>query len=502
MGLLTSIVIAVGLVLSLGIVLAVRRYPFRGLIWAGEAFIILSIGEFFTGHIATATDPLLPTGFQGAVQAAISIGWWMALAWLTVKILDVFVWKGILAVGDRPKVPKLLTDLTAGMVYSAAVIAIVYFVFDKSVTGLLATSGVVAVVLGFALQSTFSDFFSGIALNFEGAYHEGEWISIDGQVEGEVVEVNWRATRIRQRDGNDLIIPNGAVARSRVTNFSYPDDRYAVFQWIWIDFNHPPNKVRKLIFDAVLSSDRVLPQPAPRVTIDQYGDWAVRWQIKYWVRNYADHPLNKDAGVTNLLYRLHRAGIQPAVPRSEMNLGRRPVLDLPDVGHAETLLAAVDVFKPMAPQDRKSLAERMQPELFADGEALVRQGAAGASLFIVAEGNLAVRVRNRAGRETEVAQLGEGQYFGELSLLTGAERSATVVASGDVLVFEIEKSEIEPYLKASPEIADAMSTLLAKRQLESKKASDSAEPETPAAVQSHADEIMDRIRTFFGMRPR
>lgn len=502
MDLFDAALIALVLIIALGVALASGRYPFRGLIWAGEAFVLLSLGKVFSAGIATATMAWLPAELGDAVPTTIAIAWWLAMAWLTVQALDVFVWRGVLAVGRRPRVPKLLTDLTAGLIYLAAVIAIVYFVFEQSVTGLLATSGVVAVVLGFALQNTLSDFFSGIALNFEGAYHEGEWISLDGQVEGEVVEVNWRATRIRQRDGNDLIVPNGAVAKSRITNFSYPDNRYAVFQWYWIDYHHPPNKVRRLIFDAVLSSDRVLKTPEPRVTVDEFGDWAARYQVKYWVRDYADHPLNRDAGTTNLLYRLHRAGIQPAVPRSELSLSRRPSLDLPDRQAAEAMLALVDVFQPLSEADREALAERMRPELFADGEALVRQGESGASLFIVADGNLAVRVRNRSGSETVVAELGPGQYFGELSLLTGAERSATVVASGDVLVYEIEKRHIEPYLTASPEVADLMSQVLAKRQLETQKASATEDPVSREAVHSHAEEIMDRIRTFFGMRSR
>ncbi|TMK27063.1 MAG: mechanosensitive ion channel, partial [Alphaproteobacteria bacterium] len=139
------------------------------------------------------------------------------MAWFLVGFLRAFV-----IVERRPREGKLLQDLLAGLIYLVALFAIVSYVFDVPIQGLLATSGVIAIILGLALQSTLGDVFSGIVLSFSRPYRPGDWISIDGGTDGRVIEMNWRATHVLTARRDLAIVPNSTIAKSRIVNVSSP----------------------------------------------------------------------------------------------------------------------------------------------------------------------------------------------------------------------------------------------------------------------------------------
>ena len=163
--------------------------------------------------------PLILTGvpLTDAVHAVLKIAWWLWTAWLLVGLLRAFV-----IAEHRPRESKLIQDLLAGLIYLAALFAIVAYVFDLPIQGLLATSGAIAIILGLALQSTLSDVFSGIVLNFSRPYRPGDWISIDGTTDGRVIEMNWRATHVLTAKRDLAIVPNSTIAKAKIVNASSP----------------------------------------------------------------------------------------------------------------------------------------------------------------------------------------------------------------------------------------------------------------------------------------
>ena len=130
------------------------------------------------------------------------------MAWFLVCFLRAFV-----IVERRPREGKLLQDLLAGLIYLAALFTIVSDAFDLSIQGLLATSGVIAIVFGLALQSSLGDLFSGIVLSFSHPYRPGDWISLDGGTDGRVLELNWRATHVLTARRDLAIVPNSTIAK-------------------------------------------------------------------------------------------------------------------------------------------------------------------------------------------------------------------------------------------------------------------------------------------------
>src|SRR3984893_8139298 len=187
-----------------------KRYPI-GRAGVRVVFLILLTIALLHADIVPY-QPLVWTGspFRDAVHALLKIAWWFWTAWFLVGVLRAFV-----VFQRSPREAKLLQDLLAGLIYLASVFAIIAYVFDLPIQGLLATSGVIAIILGLALQSTLSDVFSGIVLNFSRPYRPGDWISIDGGTDGRVVEMNWRATHVLTGRRDLAIVPNSTIAKSK-----------------------------------------------------------------------------------------------------------------------------------------------------------------------------------------------------------------------------------------------------------------------------------------------
>lgn len=123
---------------------------------------------------------------------------------------------------NKPRETRIVSDLLAGAIFVCAALAIANLGFALPVRGLLATSGVVAIVLGLALQSTLADVFSGIAVGLERPYKPGDLLWVEGAIEGAVREVNWRSTQIATGDRNVAVVPNSGIAKARRVNRSAP----------------------------------------------------------------------------------------------------------------------------------------------------------------------------------------------------------------------------------------------------------------------------------------
>ncbi len=187
-----------------------RRYPLGRAVVRVIFLVILTIVLLRAGVVPWQKLTLTGVPLQDAVHALLKIAWWLWAAWFLVAFLRVFV-----VTEHRPREGKLIQDLLAGLVYLAAIFAIISYVFDLPISGLLATSGVIAIVLGLALQSTLGDLFSGIVLNFSRPYRPGDWISIDGTTDGRVIEINWRATYVLTAKRDLAIVPNSTIAKAK-----------------------------------------------------------------------------------------------------------------------------------------------------------------------------------------------------------------------------------------------------------------------------------------------
>jgi hypothetical protein len=348
----------------------------------------------------------------------------------------------------------LLKDLVRLVVVLTTISVVVSVVFEKSITGFLAASGVVGLVLGFALRNMIADFFSGIALNLERSFTVGDRVRIENsELTGDIVEINWRTTIIKNFTGNNLIIPNSRMASLQVENYHKPERVHYNWHFLTLDFDVPVERAERVLLAALkhaVESFGVTAAPIARVRLPK--DYGMEYIVVYEVPEYRFRGRMRAAVMRSIIHHLTVAGIPFAYPKQYIytaNMPQPPAEQRPNPHH---LLRRVPLFATLDDSELASLVANARPYLFQAEEAVVEHGASGDSMYVVAEGLLDVYIQPEDAEElVKVADLIPGQFFGEMSLLTGEPRSATVKAAPGALVYEITKEVIAGLLEKRPE---------------------------------------------------
>jgi CRP-like cAMP-binding protein len=355
---------------------------------------------------------------------------------------------------------------------------------------LLTTSALGAVVVGFALQDTLGNFIAGLAIQIEKPFRVGQWVNFADR-EGQVQEITWRATKLRTKAGQFLIVPNSLIAKEPVLNFSEPIVPTRVDVEVGASYATPPNEVKRAIREAISNSPLAMKAPEPQVVINAFGASSVDYLIQFWIEDYAVDRHARDQVRSNIWYTFRRYNIEIPYPiQVEMSREEAPLLTAQHVNSAADYLGAVDLFSTLTAEERQALAAAGSQPLFGAGEAIVRQDAEGDSMFVVLNGQVRV-VLEPSGQE--VAVIPTGGFFGEMSMLTGDRRTATVRAIGDVTVLEIEAGDFRHLAMANPNLLDHISTVVAARRTGLQSARD-------AVATIHAPEakrnFLARVRQF------
>ncbi len=315
---LLSVVLGVLLYLAL---LALGRYLKRELhIQFGGAFHAfaflagLTLALWLPYSAVTVWPPWLQTALRW-LTALLAV--WSAVVVsliVTRAFLDRYLWER-----HKLRVPKLTQNLVAALLLALGIaFAIKVLVPKFELTGLLAGGAVLGIIFGLALQSLLADLFAGIALSVERPFQVGDWVQVSG-IHGEVIETNWRATRLRTNDNAYFIIPNSAIAKDAIINFYQPNRRHALRIKIGVAYEAEPNVVKKVLADAVAAVEGVLKDREPTVRILEFGDSAITYEVKYWVDDHAKYQEYNDATRTALWYALKKANIKIPYPIREIH---------------------------------------------------------------------------------------------------------------------------------------------------------------------------------------
>jgi small-conductance mechanosensitive channel len=469
-----------------------RRLIFPAAVAAAASLAYgLSLRANDSGGYATGFPVLGGTRYVSGVIA------WLAAAWFCARLLDFLLYRAALSAPRPTQYPRLLSDLLHGIVFVLAAIAILIFVFQQQATGFIATSSVLIAVIGFALRYIISDVFSGIALNFDHPYRIGDWVEPSPGLVGRVAEITWRTTRLVTRDGAAVVVPNGLVATGRLINYSDPEPTFRVNLRLPLDHRVPVDRAKQVLLAGAISATRSFPDLRPDVLVQDSGESGVTYVVRFWVPDYAEENACRDAVLSGVLDALRHAGLAASAPRREIAISRA---DLPDGRKRPpltALLGSIGPFSAFTPAELAELVEHLAERPVKEGGVVVRQGDAGGSLFFVAEGALEVRVSDRNGAEIPVDCLAAGDIFGEISLLTGEARHATVVALTSALLYEVRKQDLAPLLQRRRQLGEALAAIMAERQ-QWNVARLGARDVGPAPSSA---EILRRLRSFFGFAP-
>jgi small-conductance mechanosensitive channel len=386
--------------------------------------------------------------------------------------------------GLRDGLPAILQDTIVLVLF--ALVATLKF-HDR----LALTSAVGAAVVGFALQDTLGNAISGLAIQIDRPYRVGHWITV-GAFEGLVAEITWRATKLRTKSGNLVIVPNNIISKEAINNYSVPEVPTRLQVEVGASYSTPPNVTKDAIFAAMQQASRVLKTPAPDVLLSDFGDSALIYRARFWVNDFSADDRVKDEVRSFIYYEFRRRNIEIPFPM-RINYQREAagVGVTPDrVDRLTGLVAAVPVFAGLPAEAHRALAESASSHDYAAGEAVVRQSDPAGSMFLVEQGRLNVTVLDGH----QVASIGPGGYFGEMSLLAGAPRNATVTAATDCALIEVKPDAFRAFIQAHPEALEMIAVAAAKREAELNSARESA----PVAVESPTT-FLQRMRGFLGL---
>lgn len=419
-------------------------------------------------------------------------------ALLVSRSVDIFYIDGVLARKNREQIPTIFRGIVSASIWGASLT--VWFLstneHPESFAGFLATSSVMLAIVGFAVRNLVADFFAGITLGMERPFSIGEWIEItEGQV-GQVIGMNWRSTKIVTRENIVITIPNAQLSSVTFRNYDRPSKEFRVEFSIVLGYDIESMQAERILLAAANDVGYLRKaKREPEVKIKEFNERGVEWLIRFWIDDYA----KKDATIyevqKNLLQNLRFLNITPPPDLVSIKRATGKTFEQNEI---ILLLFGVEIFKDLQPSEIELLACNAKRRFFSAKQNIVKQGEGGDSLFIVAEGLLNVSVKDEEGISHEVAVLRAGMFFGEVSLLTGEARSATVGAIVDSVVFEIPKSALAEILEQNPSyLTKRLSSTLAKRQVANAKTMLKKEARTLEQV---SVSYFDKIKLFFNLK--
>lgn len=395
--------------------------------------------------------------------------------------------------------PRIFLDVFSWVLFAAALVTMLY---ESGVNAgnLFTGSALVTAALGFALKDTLGNVFSGLAIHAEHPFEVGDWIQYDQNTAhiGRVVEINWRATKVITLDEAYVIIPNGQLAQASIRNFTKPDPWSRRSLYVVTPYDVPPQRVQAIILDAIKGSFGVLEHPAPSVVTNDFKERG----IEHWVRLFTTEFDKRDRvdGMARdrIWYALARHGIEIPVATHAIRLTPLPA-PLPEPVEAAVerrcaCLEKVGLLEPLGPELVRQLALENADQVYAAGEQVIRQGAAGDSLFVIMRGSVEVTAREGDRPAVKLAVLGPGDYFGEMSLMTGAPRVATVTTLEETRLLEVGKESFRAIVATNPDLVEKLSQSLRLRLAERTQAIAGVERATP-----EIQDIFRKIRDFFAV---
>ena len=434
----------------------------------------------------------------------------LAYLLVAVGVTLVFLMFMFQALLSKAGLPRILADVL--LVF----LLIAFVLYRMNATGvnlasIITTSAVITGVIAFSLQETLGNLWGGIALQLDNTCRIGDWIRIGG-VTGKIVDIRWRCLAVATNDGETVMIPNAQLIKNQVTVLARRGDqkipwrRHVEFH---VAYDVAPSKVVTTIETALARAEIacVAAEPAPICSCVKFDDYSITYSVLYWLTDLV-HDWATDSQIhAHVFATLARNNMEMPLPRRVLLTAR--TLDAQRAAAAGreraervNVLAKLELFDALTDGERRALAAELVDAPYLTGDIISRQGETSDSLFILARGAVTIfrGDTNATGARKYLAELAAPSYFGEMGLLTGEARTATVIAHSDVLCYRLERSGFDAILRARPELADAISQAVAERQA-ANDATLRALSEDARAKQAsgRAAELVRRIRKFFAI---
>jgi small-conductance mechanosensitive channel/CRP-like cAMP-binding protein len=407
----------------------------------------------------------------------------------------------------RLEPPQIAQDLLLALAYIVMAILILSHT-GVDVRGLVATSAVITAIIGFSLQDSLGNIMGGLALQMERTIRTGDWIKLD-DIEGKVKTIRWRQTSIETRNWDTVVIPNTVLMKTRVTLLGRrggaPQQRR---QWVYfrVGLEHSPARVIQTVETALhdMGHVTIATDPKPHCLVTDFKEGEAIYAYRYWLNDLSKGDPTDSVVRTRIHAALRRAGIPLSVPTRTVTVNEESESIAQRQQSAEMdrrvgALGRQEFFHALTEEERRELAPRLVTTHFVHGEAMTRQGAKANWLYLIAEGDAEVVV-GVDGKSQRVATLHGGDLFGEMGLMTGEPRSATVYATTEVTCYRLGKEAFEEVLRSRPEIAEQIAGILARRKVELEAVREQMGQETRGErIRTLQGALLRGIRDFFAL---
>ena len=471
--------------------------------WLQSEFLP-EFGFMFTGDgkwkLAADSIDMTRATYVGLIENffhVVKIVLWMILVISTVRFVTYLAFLAANRNTGQNEISSLLRTVLSIISYIVAFFIIFQTQYPNVNLGAIFTgSAILGVVVGLALQETLGNLFAGIALQADQPFQVGDVISIPNRGTGVVETVSWRGVKIRTFQNKLLIISNAVLAKESI-EVAPKDNLNARLVSFNTVYTASPSQTAHLVREAIRQAENVSPKMRPIVRIRDLGESGIDWEVKYWLENYAKYNETDALIRRNIWYAFQREKVHFAFPTRSLYIEKHPddvTLEEKTDKFAERM-NQVPIFAPLSDDETDLLAKSAKTRIFAAGEPIVRAGLEGNSMFIIVRGKVNVTISDN-GLEKAIGTLGENDFFGEMSLLTGEKRTATVIATEETEVLRIEKAALKQIFKNNPELVNTIGEIAAERRQELLRSAQSE----PTKVDDRTMGMLTSIRRFFGLK--
>lgn len=398
----------------------------------------------------------------------VSTVFWSLLIVIVFRFSRSVLGKGEYEESDwRASIPSMFLRLPPYLIIGYIAFHIVQNVWSLPVSEMATTLGLGSVVVAFALQDTLSNLVSGLLLLANSPFKTGEWIHV-GDVEGSVVDVNWRYTSIETRNGDLVVIPNGSISQESIENHSRPYLRTRIVQDIDVAFSNPPNKVKHMFMQTMLETPGVLHEPAPNVATTRIDDPLMGYQVQYWISDFADKPKIHNNFMTRVWYAVQRYDIALPSPAFDLyNYDAEKVnADSEITSEVRTgYLESLDAFDILPEAVLKKLGKVSAYKHYAVGETVVEADMAEPGIIVIYTGNIRLMMHDEEGVRHELDQLGAGEFFCENGLFGRPISTVEAVTVSDAEVLVIPHTEMNSVINRNQRFSAEVNSLITQRRI-------------------------------------
>lgn len=386
---------------------------------------------------------------QAVESVAIILFWAILYLLIKVTVFDKYQEK------HQLEAPRIFVTISRFLFIVFAILSIMVVVFDQSLMSVATLGGLVGAGVTFAVGSLILDTFSGVVLELEGPLDINDWIKVDENREGMIISVNWRTVVLKTSDETIIIVPHGDLTKGFV-NYSKPENAYWETIEIGMDHSLPVERAERIMRAGIMKTPSIHDHQCA-VFAKTVSESGITYQLRFMVADRQNsHKVRHDV-IQSVTNHLHDCNMRVSEGLGEYAVvrGGKPFKE-EDPVDVKSLVERVDFMKSLSKVLAVKIAERASHHHFEEGEIIVREGDAGDSVFLIAEGvaSVSIAYANEAGepREKHLFNLGFGDCFGEMSLFLNDPRSATVRAATNCLVYEISHDLIKESVKGDPEI--------------------------------------------------